>query len=184
MDTGEFDEVWLCPCNRHMFNKPDLKTVDPRHRVAMCELIVHSYDMTAKVFPYEIEHNLRGSWHEFLTALQEDPVYSEYDFSTVIGQDNANVFDRWVNADRLKRDHRFVVIGRQGVEPEGDWYLRPPHICVSAELPDCSSTEVRNLLPKVWKNNLWPNLPHHLFEIMPGDVLKYIRRYSLYKDKR
>jgi nicotinic acid mononucleotide adenylyltransferase len=67
----------------------------------------------------------------------------------IIGMDNANTFDKWVNYEYLKDMMRFVVVSRQGVErdPGPDWYLFRPHIFIQAEheIPEISSTQVREL---------------------------------------
>jgi len=177
----EFDEVWLVPCNQHLYNKDGLDVVTPQQRVEMCNVAVQ-HDGRIRVFPYEIEHGLRGEWYKFVKMLLEDPKYENYNFSTIIGMDNANSFDKWINSQHLEKIQRFVVVSRQGVEPEADWYLRPPHIFLRAErdIPECSSTEVRNLIEDVWENSSWGTLPKRLTDIADSSVLEYVRSHSLY----
>ncbi len=179
--SREFDEVWLVPCNRHLYNKPGLGEVSPQDRVEMCQLATR-HDGRIRVFPYEIEHGLSGEWYKFIKMLLEDPQYENYNFSTIIGMDNANTFDRWINSEHLEKIQRFVVVSRPGFEPKSDWYLHPPHIFMRAErdMPKCSSTDVRNILGMVWGNNLWSHLPESLTTIVDGSVLDYIREHSLY----
>lgn len=63
---------------------------------------------------YEIRHDLAGETYHFVNRLKNDPDFENYDFSFIIGLDNANSFHSWVNADQLERMIRFVVAPRQG----------------------------------------------------------------------
>lgn len=176
----EFDEVWLVPCNKHLYNKASLLAIEPSQRVEMCNMAA-SVDSRIKVFPYEVSHNLSGEWYHFIKLLLEDKEYENYNFSTIIGMDNANTFDKWINFEHLEKLQRFVVVARGRCQPESNWYLRPPHIFMQAEqeLIDCSSTEVRELISTAWKQR-WEDIPLRLTEIMDARVLSYIKEKSLY----
>jgi nicotinic acid mononucleotide adenylyltransferase len=82
--------------------------------------------------------------------MNEDFAKHEYDFSFIIGLDNANTFDKWVNYEELERMARFVVVPRKGInrDPNVTWYLSDPHIYLSPDndIPDISSTVVRETL--------------------------------------
>lgn len=178
-----FDEVWLVPCFRHMDGK---EMTSAEHRLKMCEIAVEQ-DKRIKVFPYEIDHELKGETYHFLKMLlEEDIAKHECTFSYIIGQDNANTFDTWVNYEHLEKMIGFVVIPRQGVEPEGNWYLKPPHIYLTGENPpmDVSSTKVRNDIfmsrdPVPWDGS---HARYRLERSLAPGILEYTGQHGLYTD--
>ena len=167
-----FDEVWLMPCANHMFGKDMLSAED---RLAMCELAVKD-DGRIKVFDYEIKNQLSGETYKFVKSLlDEDFAKNEYDFSLIIGLDNANTFDKWVNYEALERMMRFVVVPRKGIEIDHNvnWYLKPPHIFLSPDndIPEVSSTLVRDALRSDFSTEKFLN----------KEVGNYIEEKGLYK---
>ncbi|MFA5313247.1 MAG: hypothetical protein WC375_08050 [Methanomassiliicoccales archaeon] len=177
-----FDEVWFMPCAHHMYNK---KMASASKRIAMCK-IAASCDPRIRVSDYEIVNNLRGETYHLVKRLQnEDFARHQNDFSMIIGMDNANTFDKWVNFKELERMIRFVVVSRQGIiqDKNTTWYLEPPHILLHAEshIPESSSTQLRDWLKMVY----WP-LKNGDMEIgchcnLDPNVLSYIDKYSLYE---
>ncbi len=147
-----FDEVWLLPCYQHMYNK-DL--AEPFHRLAMCEELAKS-DGRVKVLGYEIQNKLRGETYNLVKQLLETKFNGETNFSMIIGMDNANTFDKWVNYQELERMIRFVVVPRVGEERDEsvDWYLKPPHIYLYPDkpLPETSSTQLREDMRHYWSD--------------------------------
>lgn len=142
--SGEFDEVWLMPANSHMYNKQMESTED---RLAMCEYAAE-VDGRIKVFDYEIRNNLAGETYNFFKRLKtEDDLMERFNFSMIIGIDNANTFDKWVNYRELEQLARFVIVPRKGVDrnPDVTWYLKEPHIFLSGDtnIMEVSSTMVR-----------------------------------------
>ena len=139
-----FDEVWLLPCVNHMYGK---KMTSVGHRLAMLNLAVKR-DARIKVCQYEIENNLSGeTYHTVKRLLEESWAKNQYDFSWIIGMDNANTFDKWVNYELLEKMIRFVVVSSAGRKPDPNinWYLQPPHIYLegSDEIGNGSSSMVR-----------------------------------------
>ena len=146
-----FDEVWLMPCYQHMYGK---EMREPEHRRAMCEIAARK-DGRIKVFNFEIERRLSSETYKTVKLLlDQDFAKNEYDFSIIIGMDNANTFDKWVNYELLEQMIRFVVVPREGVvrDESVDWYLKPPHIYLgSAEFPirDTASSKVREAYSRI-----------------------------------
>ena len=147
LDTSKtFDEVWIMPAFKHMYNKDMAPASD---RLDMCEMAVKA-DGRIKVFDYEIRHQLSGeTYNTAVRLLEEQFAKDQYDFSFIIGLDNANTFDRWVNYEHLERLMRFVVVPRTGVSPLAgvDWYLKSPHIFLANEndpILEVSSTLIRS----------------------------------------
>ncbi len=179
LDTSKtFDEVWLAPCNEHMSGK---EMTAAEHRLAMCELAAAG-DGRIRVLDYEIKNKLRGETYHFLKRLlEEDFAKNEFDFSYIIGQDNANDFDSWVNYEHLERMMRFIVVPREGVKanPEAQWFLKPPHIYLASgdsPIGNISSTQVREIF-KIG------NRAHRAMDtLLHPDVLAYAREHNLYPE--
>ena len=175
--SGEFDEVWLMPANNHMYNK---QMESPADRLTMCE-IAAQVDGRIKVFDYEIRNELAGETFNFFKRLKTEHELNErYNFSMIIGLDNANTFDKWVNYEELERMTRFVVVPRKGIERDidTDWYLKEPHIFLNSEtdISDVSSTQVRSVLERdgVAKYK-------SLEGLLDPEVTRYIYNTKLYK---
>ena len=174
--SGEFDEVWLMPAFNHMHGK---KMVSPEDRLRMCEM-ASEIDGRIKVFDYEVRNELAGETFNFFKRLKTEEVLTEkYNFSMIIGLDNANTFDKWVNYQELERMVRFVVILRKGIERDinVDWYLKEPHIFLNSEtdIIEVSSTEVRGIL-----NQEGIAKYKQLEGKLHPDVIRYIYQNKLY----
>lgn len=141
-----FDEVWLMPCYQHMYNK-NMESAE--HRLEMC-MIATRNDGRLKVFDFEIEHELKGETYNMVKRLLDtDMAKNKYDFSLIMGLDNANTFTQWVNYAELERMIRFVVVQRKGyeIEPSINWYLHTPHIFLAdAQINNMCSTRIRNAI--------------------------------------
>lgn len=171
--SKQFDEVWLMPANNHMYNKD---MVSPEHRLKMCE-IASKVDNRIKVFDYEIRNKLKGETYYFFKRLKEEKELTEnFQFAMIIGLDNANTFDKWVNYKDLERLAKFVVVPREGITRDlnVNWYLQKPHIFLNNENPimDVSSTLIRQLL--IDKSS-------EVLNYLDKDVYNYIIENDLYK---
>ena len=180
--SKQFDEVWLMPSYHHMYNKD---MVSSEHRLNMCKL-ASKVDGRIKVFDYEIKNELSGETYNFVKRLKTETELTEkYKFSMVIGLDNANTFDKWVNYEELEKLMSFVVIPRKGYtrDENVDWYLKYPHIYLNNEnkIIEISSTEVRNMF-KSFYNDTTPKYKYDDFlKFLNKDVLDYILKNELYK---
>jgi nicotinate-nucleotide adenylyltransferase len=184
-----FDEIFIVPCYSHLYGK---QLVDAQHRLEMCQIAAQN-DGRIKVFDYEIKNKLSGETYHFIKRLlEEDFAKNEYDFSCIIGQDNANTFDKWVNYQDLERMIRFVVVSRKGIEPnnKSDWYLKYPHMYFVAEnneIPETSSTEIRNLMRAIYasgwtKEKMIKSYGELEAKLIDKNVFKYIIEHDLYRE--
>jgi nicotinate-nucleotide adenylyltransferase len=177
--SGIFDEAWVMPCHAHMHGK---KMTSTEHRLEMCKIATKENDRL-HVFDFEIKHKLQGETYKVIKALLD---YDEqYEFSFIIGQDNANNFDKWVNYDLLERMIRFVVVPRKGEARDDsvDWYLKTPHIYMSPDnsIPEISSTQIRAALKEYQKNFFKKkNTRNFIVQNMHPKVLDYIKQNNLY----
>lgn len=97
--SKKFDEVWITPAYGHMYGK---EMASPEDRIAMCKLAAE-VDARIKVFDFEIANQLKGETYQTVKLLKEELAYKDkYDFSWIIGLDNANTFDKWVNYEHLE----------------------------------------------------------------------------------
>jgi len=175
--SGVFDEVWIMPAFNHMRGK-DMTSA--AHRLEMCKLAA-MVDGRIKVFDYEIQQGLAGETYNFFKRLFLDKELNDkFNFSMIIGQDNANTFDTWVNYEELERLARFVVVPRKGVKRDldVDWYLKEPHIFLNREtdIIEISSSQVRNGIRKEWS----PTQVKNIKEWLDGNVYSYIVTHKLY----
>lgn len=173
--TGKFDEVWLMPCYQHLFGK---EMTSPEHRLEMIKKAV-AVDGRIKAFDYEIRYRLRGETLNCMNRLLDDPEYDNYQFSFIMGADNAMSTNKWVGWDELERRIPFVVVPRAGETLEmnpDSWFLKEPHVLVNADAPiDCSSTDVRKAFDD---NNV-----QIVLDLLNGRVYDYIILNALYKSK-
>jgi nicotinate-nucleotide adenylyltransferase len=171
--SGQFDEVWLMPNYSSIAGK---HLADSEHRLNMCKLAAKC-DNRIKVFDYEIKNQLKGETYYFFKRLKEEKELTEnFQFAMIIGLDNANTFDKWVNYKELERLAQFVVVPRKGIERDlsVNWYLQKPHIFLNGETPimDISSTKLRELL----NNN-----SSEVLNYLDNNVYNYIIENNLYK---
>jgi len=180
--SSTFDQVWIMPCYKHMYDKG---MVSPEHRLEMCRLATR-HDRRIKVFDYEIKNKLGGeTYHLVKRLMAEDFAKNQYDFSFVIGGDNAATFDKWVNYQDLEKMIRFVVVPREGVEikKKNAWFLKPPHMFLVPEIPipQVSSTDVRTNLKAMYRHTNPSFVSYNFLEKqLHPDVFKYIKDHKLY----
>jgi nicotinate-nucleotide adenylyltransferase len=170
------DEVWLMPCYRHMYNK---EMVAAGYRLAMCRIACAGM-AAVRVSDYEIASRVETGTYYVMQKLLADPACGKgREFSLIIGQDNANTFNKWIRHDLLEKLVSFIVIPRQGIsrDPDVTWYLKPPHFFLDRDKPvmEVSSTLVRSLLAE--------NRTEEALRYIHPDVLEYIKKNSLYTDK-
>lgn len=177
--SKEFDEVWLMPCNQHLGGK---SLADPAHRLKMCELAA-KVDARIRVSDYEIVNQLSGETYQMAKLLQnEEFAKDKYDFSIVIGQDNANSMSTWPNFENLEQLIRHVVVPRIGydIDPKELWYMKQPHIYIRPEgnvkLLETSSSEVRRLI----RESAYPSNREKAKLLLDKDVWEYINDHKLY----
>jgi len=178
LKNTDLDEVWLSPCHEHKYGK-DL--VHPQHRLDMCA-IASRHNPNIHVFDYEIRHEMDGSVFDFVTKLINDPQL-DVELSYIIGQDNANGFDKWHRHEELQDLLRFIVVGRTGVEVDEDtkWYKKDPHTYLPWEnMKTCSSTDIRDHIKENGRGAPISILDPKVQEYI---VKKKIYRYSNPKDE-
>lgn len=167
LDNSDCDEVWLLPTYKHFFNKD---MVSSEHRLEMCKIACKQYDRI-KVFDYEIRYKIEGGTYYFFDRLNNDKEFENYNFSMIIGLDNAKLFNKWFNYKEVQKMTSFIVVPRKGiVEDNENWYLEKPHIYLN----EGSIMEVSSTLIRININN--PEILNYL----NLDVYNYIIENKLY----
>ena len=155
--------------------------VDAKHRLEMCKIAART-DKRIKVFDYEIKHQLRGETYNLFKKLKQDKEFKKYNFNMIIGIDNADTFDKWVNYKELEKMVKFIVVPRKGyVKNENvNWYLNKPHIFLdNSDIIECSSTFIREKLYEYTYSIEQVRLLIHYIDI---EVLEYIMENNLYEN--
>lgn len=165
------DQVWMMPAYGHMYDK---QMASPEHRMAMLRLATQN-SPRIRAYDYEIKNKLGGSTHEFVQKLLSEPMSQNFHFKIAIGQDNADTFHKWKNADPLRQQVPFIVTSRAGspVPDPGSWYLQKPHEYIPFRPAyQTSSTKVRSMVQE--NHPMVPRMVH-------PDVLGYIHDNKLYQ---
>lgn len=174
LDTSSiFDEVWILPCNNSMYGK---KLSSGSDRLRMCELATKK-DPRIKVCDWEIKNNMSGETFKIIQSMKECPEYKDvYDFSFIMGMDNALKAHTWYNWEVLERYVRFVIIPREGYSISSDvtWFFKHPHVFINKEspIPGISSSEFKMLFSSV---------QFEAEKLVDPQVWRYILDNNLYK---
>lgn len=171
--SGYCDKVLLTPCYKHKYDK---KMADNKHRKVMCELAVLD-NPSLGIFYYELDNKLEVGTYELFQKIKNDPFYQNYNFSFIIGQDNADTIEKWENWEKLINSVSFIVIPREGgnAKPETNaWYRDSKHLFLDqAKTPSYSSTEIRKLLKEQKDEEVIQMLPNR-------EIYNYIKMEKLY----
>jgi nicotinate (nicotinamide) nucleotide adenylyltransferase len=170
---GGVDEVWLMPCYEHLAGK---SMAPAEQRVEMCRIAART-TRGVGVFDYEIRHRFRGeTYHLVKKLMAEEVARVRCDFSLIVGQNNADAFSTWTNAEGLERLIPFLIVPRTGCATPraASWYFRPPHRYLENARQEftTSSTEVRRLL-----RSCDPGVER----LVAPEILEYIRTKGLYR---
>ncbi len=179
---GGFDEIWLMPCYKHMYDK---SMASAEHRLAMCNLAVQQYPRIT-VSSYEIDNKITFPTYGVILSLLNDKSdwTNHYSYRLVIGLDNANNFEKWGDWEDLKDLINFTVIARKGVNRDvtKTWYLTGEHCYLAEdnEIPNAASSTVRELFKHSFECGDY-GCYEDLLEQIPYSVYNYIIKHKLYK---
>ena len=176
LKNSDIEEVWLSPCGGHL--QKGIKASGP-NRLKMCNLAIAN---THRIYvcEYEVEHLLDGSAYTFIKSLKE-LWNNEIDFHYIIGMDNVHNFNTWRKSEELKSIVKFIIVPRKGVEIcQDSWYRKEPHrfLNIGNGVLKSSSTEVRRLLKKWWKDP--DSVQEGLDKLVDSNVLTYIATEGIY----
>jgi nicotinate-nucleotide adenylyltransferase len=175
LENTNNDEVWIMPCYGHL-QKNNL--INCHVRFAMCLMATENLKHI-KAHDYEIFNRLSGSVYELMLKLKNDEDYNNYEFSYIIGMDQANNFHTWREYEKLRNMTKFIIMPRQGFKPNTDWFNNKPHIYLDKHIMDVSSTEIRERTREWWKCNSGEG---EIDNKIDSKVFSYIKKYAIYKE--
>jgi nicotinate-nucleotide adenylyltransferase len=160
-----YEAVVLVPANVPVHKTMDIE-VGPRHRLRMLRLAVRGYH---RFIVDDCELRRGGNSYAIDTVREVMRRYSlDGKPGLIIGDDLAEGFDTWKDAEELARTADLIVAHRKSGERVG---LRFPYIYVENMLLPVSSSAIRERLRS--------GLP--VRNLVPERVLRYIRRRGLYR---
>lgn len=144
------------------YNKKGMESY--KNRFAMTSIMANLLP-NALVSDKENEPNFRGTYY----ALKDFSLIDK-DIYFVMGADNFDYLDRWIMAERLVRDFKFIILTRKGFDvfktiEENFDDCKDNFTIIEVDL-DMSSTEFRTL-----KNN----------DLILDEVYQYIKQNNLYE---
>lgn len=157
LSTGPIDRLLVVPTFRHPFGKP-LASFDDR--VAMCQAAM---GLIPRIEVSRVEAELGGESRTLWTLEHLKRVHPNWQLRLVVGGDIVNESHKWFGYDAICELAPPLVLGRAGVD------ARQP---LRTLLPEVSSTDVRAMIER----GEWDALA----EIVPRDVLAYVRARGLY----
>jgi len=151
IDTKLIDEVWfvVSPCNP-LKRQEDL--IDEYLRLEMLLMAIRpqpcfkasDIEFTMPVPSYSID-----TLHEL--SLQ----YPDFQFSLIIGSDNALVFDQWKDYTRLLNEYPVLVYPRHGYDFKSLSGKYPQMQLLDSPYFDISSTQIRDDIKQQKDVSLW-----------------------------
>lgn len=153
------DDFYFLPVGNRYKNKTMLEF---NYRYDMVKIMADK--LGAKVSTMENEESYRGTYYALLDFKKIDP-----DTYFVMGADNLDYLDKWINAKELIKTNKFIVLSRSGfdvyklVNEKYFEYKDNFHI-----------VEINNYLSStLFRTNLEKN-------ILLEDVYEYIKKNNLY----
>ncbi len=168
---GLVDKIWVMPCYTHKFNK---SISDWEHRLNMCTLSFVNNNNIKNVSTSSMELlNKEGDTYNLNKILNK---IKNYEFSYIIGMDNALDIQKWVNWQKLIKECKFIVYPRPRYgSTEKKWFNFIPHTVINHQKVNISSTEIR----KMYKEG-----NYKVIDYVSKDVHDYIIRNGLYKIRK
>lgn len=160
LQTQPIDEVWWIPTFQHAFDK---KLASFDDRLDMCQAALKDL-RRARIST--VERRMGGESRTIDTVqllMKENP---GVEFSLVIGADILGEVDRWKNWEGLMELVGLIVVGRRGYDPK-----RADQGSVDLELPDISSTTIREALQACDYAKISSWIPHQVLEIISSRKL-------------
>jgi len=137
-------EVWFMPCSGHAFGK---KMLPAEIRMEMIRKVIHDAG-SYKICEYEVNNKSNGIAYETLSEFKNRFRDLPLEFYYIIGADNTQSIEKWVNWENLIKEFKFMIVPRKGYEI-ADWAKEEPHVSIEVQgSSDISSTKVREAIAK------------------------------------
>ena len=152
-------EIIVVPAARHPFGKGEASYED---RLEMCRRMTGVFP-GGRAFVSDIEMRLKLSGRTLDTIEALTAEFPDRRLSLLIGADILRERDKWYRFDDIEKLVSFIVIGRNGVLPDGKYEILPA-------VSELSSTQVRDKLKR----------GEDCSNMLPAPILEYIKEKGLY----
>lgn len=162
----KLDKLIIVPVGKPSHRNDNL--VDGQKRLEMCRLAFKD-DIKIEVSDIEIKSNKIS--YTFDTLLDIMELYPDSKYYEIIGEDSGEYFHKWKNYEEILKKAKIVIFRRKGYST----LLKNKNILeIKNDFLEYSSTEIR---ANILKGESIENM-------LPKDILEYIKEYNLYKEKR
>jgi nicotinate-nucleotide adenylyltransferase len=167
IDIIHVDEVWfvVSPCNP-LKNQSDL--IDEYLRLDMMMLAIKG-NAKFKASDVEFTMPLPSYTIDTLNKLSND--FPQHLFSLLIGSDNAQVFDKWKNYNKILDKYEVFVYPRRGYDFSKTTDIYSKMKFINSPYYDISSTEIRTAIAQKKDITKW----------LHPDVFEFIIENKLYQ---
>ncbi len=167
IDIQLVDEVWfvVSPCNPL---KSQTELIDEYLRL---DMVMFAIQNVPHVKASDIEFTMPIPSYSIDTLHEFSRQYPDFQFSLIIGSDNAFVFEQWKDYQEILKNYSILVYPRKGFEFESVKTLYPQMQLVASPLFDISSTQIREYIAHKKDVSSW---------LHPA-VLQYIDENDLYQ---
>lgn len=131
------------PCG----DREDKKLLLPKNKRLQLMKSLFEGTPNVKICQDEIEMSTRlgKAVHTYDLFSEMKKTYEDVRFSLVVGGDVLLTIHTWGNSEKLQKENHFIIFNRKGYTiPERN--LPPNYTLVEAELPDVSSSAVKQLI--------------------------------------
>ncbi|MDU1891801.1 MAG: nicotinate (nicotinamide) nucleotide adenylyltransferase [Dysgonomonas sp.] len=162
----EIDEVWFLVSPHNPLKKQD-ELLDENMRYEMAAMALQGYKkLKASDFEFSLQ---RPSYTiNTLGALKEK--YPEHDFTLIIGADNWENFENWVEHDKIIENHKIKVYPRLGSRITIPKKLKSKVEALDSPIVEISSTFIRESISE----------GKDIRAFLPERVYDYILKKELY----
>ena len=169
------DEVWMIPAYKHRFKGNN--TVDAQRyshilsMLGLCTAPMSNVAVKETEYTYsKLNADYDGSTYELLSYLNS--LYPDYEFSIIIGQDNADDIKKWKHWEKLVNEYRFIIVDRNTGDENSDFPgMIHERICNTMYL-DVSSSKARAILST--HGSFTEEMEDELNTLLPKSVIHYI----------
>lgn len=171
-DIPNVERIIVAPTNIPPHKEVSENFADKEQRLNMCKLLTVD---VSKAEVSDIEFNRVGKSYSFYTLSELKQRYGN--IAMLIGGDMVTTFDSWFNFKGILEIAELYCVRRKGIDDinfdNSVNYLRSlggKITVIDADLPNISSTEVRNCV----------NDDDKLKKLIPENIFDYIKKNSIY----
>jgi nicotinate-nucleotide adenylyltransferase len=159
IDNSIADEVWfiISPCNP-LKNQNDL--LDEYIRL---DMLIDAIQNQAKFKACDIEFTMPVPSYSIDTLHKLSTQYTDYQFTLIIGSDNALVFDQWKNPNQILNEYPVLVYPRKGYDFAEVAEKYPQMQLLDSPFCDISSTEIRESIAQKKDVTKWLHPAVYMF---------------------